>query len=231
MTKAELATLIMANTGQYKKTHLAKMHLADLETLAAPYMEATPASEDTASMGVETLAHAATPIGAETLPQAPAAPHIADAVAEVYDENAKMVRGPRLDKEEFRKVVIEKAVAQLLPGAAPATVRKVTLATMEELLQNKTAFCPINDTERLMLETIPLLDDFESIESVIDGKGFLAKVKEVHGIENSTTRALMVSLCRKGFYRIIGVKSGQKKTTIVLQERGIRYLEALSIPA
>ena len=148
-----------------------------------------------------------------------------DLVSAAYEDNKKMVRGPRIDKEEFRKVAIEKALGKLTATEDSATVREITVATMEEMLHNKTMFCPINDTERIMLETIPVLEDFSGVDSIMDGKSFLAKVKELHGVENATTRALMVSLCRKGFYRIIGIQSGQKHTTIQLQERGIRYLK------
>jgi len=82
----------------------------------------------------------------------------------------------------------------------------------------------VNEKEQLMLATIPKLPDFEGTMSVMDGKGFLAKVEEIHGIPQSTSRALMVSLMKKQYYEIIGKKSGQKKTTIKLQPKGIKYL-------
>lgn len=223
MTKAELTTLIMANTDNNKKSHLAKMHIADLENLAAPYMMDTE-PRNTLHMIAGIAAYTRTSDSAEILSVGPIAPTLADAVAAVYDEHVKMVKGPRIDKAEFREVAIEKAAAQLHPEDMPATIREVTLSTMEKLLHNKTLFCPINHKERRMLATIPLLDDFTGIDSIMNGKEFLIKVRSIHNMEPSTTRALMVALCRKGFYSIKGVKSGQNHTTIQLRERGIRYL-------
>ena len=87
-------------------------------------------------------------------------------------------------------------------------------------MEEPIAFVPMNDNERKMLETIPLLSDYNGIESEVNGKGFLQKVKELHNIEVTTSRALMVSLKRKKYITI----GGGRKTFIVLLERGIRHL-------
>lgn len=208
MTKAELTKVIMAHNTNYKKTNLLRMHIADLEKLAASYVATD---------------HAAAAVNAAA--QRPEIdPSLYAQIGAAYDSNIKMVKGPRMDKAYFRQIAIEKATQALAGVTDLDTIETVVKATMEALLSNKTAFCPINETEALMLSTIPKLPDFETLESTMDGKGMLAKVAELHGVEAATTRALMVSLCRKGFYTIKGIKSGQKRTTIQLQERGIRYL-------
>lgn len=56
-----------------------------------------------------------------------------------------------------------------------------------------------------------VLNDFSGVNAVMDGKGFLKKVEEFHGVTVSTTKALMVSLMKKRFYRTIGKLKGQKK--------------------
>jgi len=78
----------------------------------------------------------------------------------------------------------------------------------------------MNENERKILETIPLLADYESVTSEVNGKIFLQKVKELHNIEISISRALMVSLKHKQFITI----GGGRKTFIVLLERGVRHL-------
>jgi len=82
----------------------------------------------------------------------------------------------------------------------------------------------ISDTEKLMLATIPQVSSFEGVDSIITGKDFLAKVTELHKVPPATSRSLMVALKKKGYYQIIGKKSGQKHTTIKLLEKGIQYL-------
>lgn len=216
MTKPELVTLIMENTTEYKKTHLMEMHKADLERIAAAF---APAEASAALSETEAPTHVATPDSGTTLTQA-----TQEAVEAVYDEYQKMVKGSRMDKEEFRATAIEAAIARLDNGANPEIIRETVVSAIKELLEDKVAFCPINDNEKLMLATIPRLPDFTGLDSVLDGKGFLEKVQDLHGVSVATSRALMVSLMRKRFYQIIGKKSGQKKTTIKLQSRGIRYL-------
>ena len=50
MTKPELVTFIMANTEEYKKTHLMEMYKADLEVIAATF--SSDETEDTANASV-----------------------------------------------------------------------------------------------------------------------------------------------------------------------------------
>lgn len=153
-----------------------------------------------------------------------AAAALLEIVERAYDDNAKMVKGRRMDKAEFRAVAIEAALSRLDAGADPSVVEKTVLDTMTELLTDKIAFCPMNDNERKMLETIPLLPDYSDVESQVNGMGFLQKVKELHNIEISTSRALMVSLKKKKYITI----GGGKKTFIVLLDRGVKYLSKVS---
>ena len=74
---------------------------------------------------------------------------------------------------------------------------------------------------RSVSSSIPLLSDYSGIESEVNGKGFLQKVKESHNIDVTTSRALMVSLKRKKYITI----GGGRKTFIALLERGIRHLQ------
>jgi len=143
-----------------------------------------------------------------------------------YDENAKLVKGRRVDKAEFRETVMEKVIAQIvdISTADSATVTTLTISTINELIAEPVAFCPMNENEQKMLETIPLLSDYTDAESQVNGKAYLQKVKELHNIEITTSRALMVSLKRKKYITI----GGGRKTFIVLLERGIRHLNKAS---
>ena len=148
-------------------------------------------------------------------------------ILSVYDENKKLVKGRRLDKTEFRETVVEKVLAQITDSAAveAETVATLTLATINELIADPAAFCPMNDNELKMLKSIPLVQGYENIESTVGGKEFLQKVKELHNIEIATSRALMVSLKRKKLIAIGGGKNGGgEKTSITLLKRGIRHL-------
>jgi methionine aminopeptidase len=95
--------------------------------------------------------------------------------------------------------------------AAPIKPKKSTKGTL-------------NENEKLMLSTIPQIASFVDANSIVTGKDFVAKVKELHGIAPRTVAALMVSLRKKEYYRIKGKKAGQKHTTIHLLPRGIEYL-------
>ena len=226
MTKIQLTTFIMAQTNEYKKTNLMKMHIADLEVLAQPFQSKEPLIESPQLTLCEPLVFETIEQveSTEILSQEPAGSTIYTLVEETYDKHKKLVKGPRLDKEEFRTTAIAKII-DALATAESADVDHITIQVITTLLENKTYFCPINDVERLMLSTIPQMKEFHGMDSILEGKGFLEKVNELHGIAISTSRALMVSLCKKGFYEIKGKKSGQKHTTLHLKERGIKYLQ------
>ena len=222
MTKSQLTTFIMGLSAEHKKTNLMKMHIADLEALAESLKNSEPTQ--TTLCEDEPLPHTPTPEIVESIPELESGCSVYDLASAAYDIHKKLVKGPRIDKDEFRHTAISKII-DALANCESSNADAVTVEVINNLLQNKTHFCPLNDTERLMLATIPVLDEFHGIDSAIDGKTFLQKVNELHGVATGTTRALMVSLCRKGFYEIKGVKSGQKRTTLHLMERGIQYLE------
>ena len=154
-----------------------------------------------------------------------------DVILGAYEKNKKLVKGRRLDKVEFLETVVEKVAAQIISGelSDPQAISYFTVATITALMAEPVAFLPINDTERKMLESIPLMAEYENVESTVGGKEFLQKVKELHNIEIGTSRALMVSLKRKKFIAIGGgVKGGGTKTTVTLLERGVRHLRKAS---
>lgn len=234
MTKPELVTLIMANTGEYKKTHLMEMYKVDLEKIAVAFHQPevaenrtadAPALEGQGTTEDNQLAQN-DEIGTPTAPSPASA--LAKAIEKVYEDNEKLVKGRRLDKDEFKATVIEKVTAQmpLDTPAYPSAVSDTTIATMQQLMAEPIAFCPINENERKMLESIPFVPGYEGVESTIDGKDLLQRVKELHNIEIATSRALMVSLKRKKLVAIGGGKNGGgTKTTITLLERGVRHLK------
>jgi len=208
MTKPALVAFIMENTTEYKKTHLMEKHKAELEIIAAAFQPLGNSEDGTSAES--------------SLPNA-----LAKAVEKVYEDNKKLVKGRRLDKDEFKTTVIEKVMDLLSSDtpAYPSAVSDITISTMEQLIAEPATFCPINDNERKMLESIPLVPGYKGIESTVGGKEFLQKVKELHNIEIATSRALMVSLKRKKFISIGGGKNGGgAKTSITLLERGIRLL-------
>jgi hypothetical protein len=82
----------------------------------------------------------------------------------------------------------------------------------------------INETEKAMLATLPIMDGFKGTDSAVTGKDWLAKVEAKHNIPKSSTRALIVSLKKKEYISVKGRNSGQKVTTVQLAERGIKYL-------
>ena len=147
---------------------------------------------------------------------------VEEVILSTYEANKKSIKMRRIDKDEFRQAVIQTAAGKVVAGGVFDTesITALTISVIGELATNLVAFCKVNDNERKMLETIPLLDDYENIESEVNGKNFLQKVKELHNIEVTTSRALMVSLKRKQLITI----GGGRKTFVVLLERGIRHL-------
>lgn len=210
MTKQQLTDFIMSQTNQFKKTNLMHMHLADLEKVVDQFQKTFEkgaiheAGHEAASQMIE-LSHLET-------------------AEDAYENNRKLIKCSRIDTQQFRKMAVDK-IASMIAHDSSAIPSDIAATVISTLLENKTRFYPINETEKLMLETIPMLSDFHGVDSAIDGKHFLQKVSELHGVPISTLKALMVSLCRKGFYEIKGIKSGQKRTTVHLQERGIQYLK------
>lgn len=144
-------------------------------------------------------------------------------VAKAYDENCKKVKGPRIDKDEFKKTAIEKAIAALTGSELPAEIRAIVVQTIDTLLTDKSAFIPMNDTEKKMLATLPKMKDF-AVDTAIVGKDWLDMVETQHEIPVSSTRALIVSLKKKKYISVKGRNSGEKITKVQLTERGIRYL-------
>lgn len=154
------------------------------------------------------------------------ADEVSAVILDVYEENKKIVKARRMDKNEFVETVVEKTTARVIAEHVTdqEAIKTLTVTVMQDLLTDLVAFCPMNDNEKKMLETIPLLPDYQSVESQVNGKGFLQKVKELHNIEINTSRALMVSLKKKRYITI----GGGKKTFIILLERGVRYLSKIS---
>ena len=222
MTKTELTVLIMEKDTSLKKTNLMKMHISDLEALASTYEETEQASSDlyepvpVADDVTLDVAKVVVPLKTDGT--------IYDVAATTFDKHKKLVKGPRIDKAEFKKTAIQEII-NTMASSDSSNLDEVTIEVINRLLENKTYFCPINDIEKLMLQTIPAMSEFQDESSIIEGKRFLQKVGELHGVPASTSRALMVSLCRKGFYEIKGVKSGQKQTTLLLMPRGVEYLK------
>lgn len=73
-----------------------------------------------------------------------------------------LVKGRCLDKEEFRDTVVEKVTGQItsFPTADDEAIAALTVSTINELMAEPIAFCPMNENEKKMLETIPLLSDY-----------------------------------------------------------------------
>ena len=141
--KETLVALIMANTDEFKKTHLMLKPVTEVREIAAQYL---PAEE---------------PI--EEAPEEPA-------------------------------------------PAKPPKVKE------------------LNDTQKLLIEAMPLLPDFKDTDSIVKGKDLLAKVNELHDIPPKKTGAVMVSLKNRGYFKLVGKKSGQKIVTVQLLPLAIEFL-------
>lgn len=251
--KDDLITLILANTDEYKKTHLVEMKKDKVFAIATPFLPAEGTTEpkgvnsetEQAAKEPEAPAHDETPEAKETpqakptdvtdsekdgtgepAPQekASADPSVIQMVEAAYAENEKKVKGNRLDKDEFRKTAIEKTVAGLTGSETEAEIRAAVVQTITTLLTDKSAFIPINETEKTMLATLPIMDGFKGTDSAIVGKDWLDKVEAEHSIPSSSTRALIVSLKKKKYISVKGRNSGEKVTKVQLMERGIQYL-------
>jgi len=244
MKKPELVAFIMTQTMEYKKTHLMEKHKAELEVIAAAFHQSESPANGTGNEPALTAQSEAE--SAQLLPDVENGTNTPEPESEMvgptaeenalecvrsqilaaYEENKKLVKGKRLDKNEFQETVIEKVYGQIAENtpADPTAIAELTISAMKQFMEEPIAFVPMNDNEQKMLETIPLLADYVGVESQVNGMGFLHKVKELHNIEVATSRALMVSLKRKKYITI----GGGRKTFIVLLERGIRHLRNVS---
>jgi len=238
MTKTQLVTFIMENTMEFKKTHLVEKYKSELEEIAAKFQvaeidengtdgESAPAAQPKVEIvqpSAEVENGTSAPwLESESQPEnEESSDPITKIILATYEENKKSVKARRIDKDEFKRAVVDTVTAKVAADGPDGedTIKALTISIMSRLSQNLIAFCPMNDNERKMLETIPLLADYENPASEVNGKNFLQKVKELHNIEVSTSRALMVSLKRKQFITI----GGGRKTFIVLLERGKKHL-------
>ena len=134
MTKLELVTFIMANTEEYKKTHMMEMYKADLEVIAATF--GSDEAEDTANASESNHEEATTiatdvpdnsdepsdnanvdSIPADTVEEQASTDEpqsaIEEMIAEAYEDNKKMVKMRLLDRNEFKETVIEKTLERV----------------------------------------------------------------------------------------------------------------------
>lgn len=225
MTKPQLVAFIMEKTTEYKKTHLVEKYKDELEAIAATFMQAAIELAKVSPADAE-VCTARENAPTETTPNPAVASSAYEVILAAYEANKKSIKMRRIDKDEFKQTVLQVTAGRVATDGTTNTesITDLTISVMGELATNLIVFCPMNDNERKMLETIPLLTDYENNESEVNGKNFLQKVKELHNIEVSTSRALMVSLKRKQFITI----GGGRKTFIVLSERGIKHLDKTS---
>ncbi len=245
MTKIELTQAIMnSNAGvDYKKTNLMKMHIADLkelyQDLVAPEETVPPllAGEVYIEQEMfvpvlvmenapeEVLEPIPTPVPVAVV-EAKETPVVADIhtqATEALTQALKSIKGLRMKKSDFKAEAQARIEGVLMAGDVD-DVEQVVESVLSQMMENLTHLAPINEAERKMLETIPKTSEFQDCSSVLTSKALLSKVQELHGIPASTSRALMVSLRKKGFYDIKGKKSGEKVAKIHLLERGINFL-------
>jgi len=250
MTKSELVAFIMENTTEYKKTHLVEKYKDELETIAATFRTTeiietgTDCEPSDNADKLPTVFHAPEifengtegELSDDAVDSSPATDgeppadepqgDIEEMIAEAYEDNKKMVKMRLLDRNEFRETVIEKTLERVAAEGLTSAkdIVEQTISTLREFMENLTAFCPMKDSERIIFETIPLMEGYENEQSQISGKMLLQKVKELHKIEPRTASALLVSLKRKKFIAI----EGGKKSYVVLLERGIKHLHKVS---
>ena len=159
-------------------------------------------------------------------PQTNETNEVNEVILMAYEDNKKIAKIRRADKNEFRETVIEKVLEQVTAAGLtePKAIAELTISIIQTYASDLTTFCPMNNNERKMLETIPLMTEYENAGSKVTGKNFLQKVKELHNIEITASRALMVQLKRKKYIAI----EGSKEKYIVLLERGIKHLQKVS---
>ena len=120
MTKAQYATLIMENTNAHKKSHLAKMHIADLAELAAPYITAeAPGTASETEESAPVMADAALPVN-DTQDATPAeTPECEESVVQATQEGK--TEQPKPKRQYTPKDTIndrEKTLLSMIPGLA-----------------------------------------------------------------------------------------------------------------
>jgi len=119
------------------------------------------------------------------------------------------------------------------PVAPPETVAVVAEQTVEnaeeapakKVRPKKVKEEKMSNKEKALLDTIPTLPDFKGIESVIEGKLLLKAAAGLHDLPVKSGAPVFVSLKNKGYYTVKGKKSGQKKATFQLTEKGMQYLK------
>ena len=141
---------------------------------------------------------------------------------EKYKTELEVIATAFCQPAEHENLVLEQVTAAGL--TEPKAIAELTISVIQTYAGDLTAFCLMNDNERKMLETIPLMAEYENADSKVAGKNFLQKVKELRNIEITTSRALMVQLKRKKYIAI----EGSKEKYIVLLERGIKHLQKVS---
>ena len=134
-------------------------------------------------------------------------------------------------KEELESIAAGLSSTAADPAVATDPVEDVPVdatvspeAEAELVVSSENKRTKINDTEKLMLATIPTLPDFENVGSVMNGRNFLKVAEEVHAIPIRKGQALFASLKNKGYYSTMGRESGQARTTFQLSDIGIKYL-------
>jgi hypothetical protein len=197
MTKEELTELVMKKTHTYKKTNLMKMLKADLIEVAKLHLiEATPEASHLAESETEQPEVITTPSEEQTTDEVP---------------------------EEFKAVEV-KEIAETEKKSAKPTEKKTSKKSVSDKPEEKPIKERLNDTEKLMLQTIPQLPEFKNSTDSVLSKDLLAKMEELHKIPISTTRALLVSLKKKEYLTLRGKRTGLKQTTIWLGVNGLRFL-------
>ena len=88
----------------------------------------------------------------------------------------------------------------------------------------KTKVEKLSEKEKLLLSTITKLQGFENVNSIMECKALLREASDIGNVPVKNISACFVSLKNKGYYTAKGKKSGEKKTTFTLTEKGIRYL-------
>jgi hypothetical protein len=192
--KEELVALIMANTDEFKKTHLMLKPVTEVRDIAAKY---TTADEAPAEVVSAEIAHADDKPAPDT-----AEPIESPAPSVTRDEEEPTA------KPQDETVPVETPKADKKSAKTEKTEKKAELS----------------DKHKILIETVPLLPTFKNTKSVVTAKDLLAMVNDNHQIPPRKSGPIMTVLKRKGYFKLVGKNSGQKIVTVQLLTPAIEFL-------
>lgn len=187
MTKAELTKIIIEKDPSRKPSPLMRMRIEDLQRIADQLMdrwggeEVEPVTEvvqEYEEIEISSCLPTEEKVAeiVEFVPPAVEEEPVQDEVTPLHGEakrildNLTGIKIPKkVDKQEFHRVAVE-AITHILTQADITEAEEEAGRVVQELLENKSRYYPISENEAVLLETLPLMDEFQGVESRVEAR-------------------------------------------------------------